>query len=283
MRHHLEYGITAKEQQLTVENFPRSGLSPLSLTCTPIGLLSNDGGTRIISTGSGFFWRAASKAFMVTNWHVLSGRNVFSGELLSSTGYIPKEIQIFGVSIQRTGRDVQMVRTAKNLTLSDEFLEAVAQAPSRGFPHDVVAIELPSELLFGKGEVEESAVRGGRYASCFINEVATSDITISVGDDCFILGYPPNHRVGGFMPPLWRHATVASEPLIGVGGLPVFYVDGQTSKAMSGSPIVARMGAEHRLIGVYGGRVTGEEDVPAIGIGWYQSLIPRALEFYGLT
>jgi hypothetical protein len=60
--------------------FPDEKIDATSLGVTPIELLANDGSKAVITHATGFFWEQAGRKFLVTAWHVLTGRDPFSGE-----------------------------------------------------------------------------------------------------------------------------------------------------------------------------------------------------------
>jgi hypothetical protein len=116
----------------------------------------------------------------------------------------------------------------------------------------------------------------------------------------FILGYPRGLTKQGILP-IWKRATIASEPLIDLeGGVPAMLVDSVTREGMSGSPVlyfgpfVTNSGGEQVktvnysssmsvgqpwLVGVYAGRdgVTGEEQDMAVGRVWHRRLLDEIL------
>jgi hypothetical protein len=114
--------------------------------------------------------------------------------------------------------------------------------------------------------------------------------------EVFILGYPRGLTKQGILP-IWKRATIASEPLIGLdGGVPAMLVDSVTREGMSGSPVLyfgpfvtsfsgeqiktvnypsAMPAGQPWLVGVYAGRdgVTGEELDMALGRVWHRRLL----------
>ena len=86
------------------------------------------------------------------------------------------------------------------------------------------------------------------------------------GDDCFVLGYPKNIDAGLDLP-LWKRASIASEPSIDHGGLPRLLIDTATRKGMSGAPIVA---------------ISNGYNVPIGGKGIEDSVFGRVESFVGI-
>lgn len=50
-------------------------------------------GDRLLSTGSGFFWRSMDKWYLITNWHVVTGKDPFTGNLILASGAIPDRVR----------------------------------------------------------------------------------------------------------------------------------------------------------------------------------------------
>lgn len=66
-------------------------IDQLSLTSLYLKLQVNG---NLLSTATGFVVDHQGKLFLITNWHVLSGRNPETDKPLSSTGGIPDEVRI---------------------------------------------------------------------------------------------------------------------------------------------------------------------------------------------
>lgn len=99
------------------------------------------------------------------------------------------------------------------------------------------------------------------------------------GDDCYIVGYPEGF-IGPLGTPMWKRASIASEPELNYDDKPMFLADSMTRPGMSGSPVFARisglwgqegaqisigdgpsvLGFWSKFIGVYAGR-EGDEKV----------------------
>lgn len=292
MSHILTYGGGGDVAQMALENFPGTAMHSLSLTCTPIELLSNDGKDSVVTTASGFFWKYRGRSFLVTNWHVITGRDIFTGELKSQFGYVPKRIRFYGSSFVREGAYLTFIRSGMTLELDDETSQKIVCLGMEVFPYDICPIPISEGIVFG-ADVGREQFKGASSASCYINDHHSDRVITHVGDDCFILGYPLK-TCTGLMPPIWKKGSIASEPLVGVNGRPLFLVDAATSSGMSGSPILRRVNAgwssndsgdrelsKYSFIGIYGGRVLhASSELHGAGYGWYGSLINKTIEGY---
>jgi hypothetical protein len=112
---------------------------------------------------------------------------------------------------------------------------------------------------------------------------------VVVGEDCFVIGYPRGLQGDGRYP-IWKRASVASEPINTYKGKLAFLVDTATREGMSGSPVIARKPRdvrdistyqlsdlsslfEDRLVGVYSGREGVDELGVQLGVVWHSELI----------
>jgi hypothetical protein len=97
----LRYGdANAQAMSEALANFAGASLNGRSLCCTPIELFSNDGKDEVLGAASGFFWLHKGQPYLVTNWHVVSGRNPFTGERLDrKNGYVPQKIRFHGLDL----------------------------------------------------------------------------------------------------------------------------------------------------------------------------------------
>lgn len=293
MTHVLKYGGGGPDVSgMALENFSGTAFNSLSFCCTPIELLSNDGKDSVISTATGFFWRHSGVSFLISNWHVLCGRNVFTGEPCSPSGYIPRRVKFYGCSFRQKGPYLEFLRTGIIIELQDELVEKISSLGMSDLQFDVCALPIPDGSVFGAEEGRDG-FKGAPSASCFLNENNSGRVITHVADDCFILGYP-FRNYDGLMPPVWKRGSIASEPMIGVDGRPLFLVDAATSSGMSGAPILRRVNIgwssseagdremeKYSFIGVYGGRLLhGGSELHGAGYGWYATLVNKAIEGY---
>jgi len=275
-------------------NFIGAALNGLSLCCTPIELLANDGSDTIMGTATGFFWKKDGKPYLVTNWHVVSGRNSFTSKL-NSKGYIPKRFRFYGISVSVCNGVVSFSRQRWTQEWTGEMEAVLAEPPKvDGQPIDIWGIPIVPGAVLSR-DPSRTGFEGAAEATGFLNEHDGQRIVTNVGDDCFILGYPLRNY-DGLMPPVWKRGSIASETLLGLDGRPVFLVDAATTPGMSGSPIIRKVvtftadnkdiGAlqefpYYEVIGVYAGRLESPELAAVnLGYGWYKSVIDGALDHY---
>ncbi|AMO70941.1 hypothetical protein AZE99_02895 [Sphingorhabdus sp. M41] len=100
---------------------------------------------------------------------------------------------------------------------------------------DVAIIELSDDSL-STFLAHHSALR---LATDPINKLDWFDFEPAVGDEAFVLGFPLSlNRGHGF--PLWKRATIATEPSFNISDLPLTLFDTATRRGMSGSPVFLR-------------------------------------------
>lgn len=229
-------------------------------------------GRTLLSTGTGFIWRAGGNAFLITNWHNVTGIDPGTGKHLSRYAGEPDtvttQLDLAGSPPGTRGPVSLLLRDANSSPL---WLE---HPMARGV--DVVALplpEMPGAVLYP------------------INEMSDAPMHVSIGIDAFILGYPFGIDVSTL--PIWKRASIASEPGVAVGGQPCFYVDTASRPGMSGSPVILRSwggfqtdeggmvsgpGSATKFIGVYSGRIGAQDELKAqLGIVWRAGVVDQII------
>jgi hypothetical protein len=95
--------------------------------------------------------------------------------------------------------------------------------------------------------------------------------------------------------PIWKRATIASEPLVDPEGLPKVFVDTATRKGMSGSVAITQtlqvgpypkkdgsnsntlMAITKEILGVYSGRIGASTIEAQLGIVWKKHVIDEII------
>lgn len=234
-----------------------------------------------IASASGFFIERDGGIYLVTNQHVLTGLNTFTGNEIE-LGVRPFELIIdFEMFIASTRNTFRHIRKSLTIPLYEKMREGGTPSGKLWLDHgnkkiDVAVINITSSIA-------ELTQKTRASIKTFFEDDLISPINISVMDEVFIAGFPLKSNLTPNQYPIYKHATVASEPSI-YNDLPMFFVDGKTKKGMSGGPVVHRARAmldnngagkisfsEGRqvLVGVYSGRLPGEDEYEAeLGICW---------------
>ena len=67
-------------------------INPYSLTSYYVDILFND---KKLSNATCFFTQQNEKIYLVTNWHVVSGRNADTNVVMSPTGGVPNKLRVY--------------------------------------------------------------------------------------------------------------------------------------------------------------------------------------------
>jgi Trypsin-like peptidase domain len=216
--------------------------------------------------GTGFCVESGGKKFLITNWHVVSGRNSETGEILSQMGALPDELVIRHHSLAGLGSWVFRVQPLQTPTGSNAWNEH-----PRGRAVDVVALPLDTQIP------------DTQFYPLSL-DLADFDMLVQVAMPVSIIGFPFGLAAGGAWP-IWKTGHIASDPDLDYDGRPAFLIDATTREGMSGSPVILRQyggyatskasmaiggGPGTRFLGVYSGRI---HDQAEIGRVWRPSVI----------
>lgn len=232
------------------------------------------------ATASGFFWAHEGRIFLISNWHVFSGREPWNGQPKNSQLAVP---DVIGVTYYhgRTG-DLCTIR----ISVLHEDKPVWIQHEKYGQNVDVAAIDVTDEvadsLTYETGEENK--------LFCINTLPQIDEAYLRVTDDLYILGFPLGLRPTAALP-IWKRASVASEPDFPVNGLSCFYVDTASREGMSGAPVLLRATSYQtktasrtrlpgitQFVGVYSGRATGRDHEAQLGLIWKKELLDEILQ-----
>ena len=249
---------------------------------------------RHLSTATSFFYEGAdSQLYLITNWHVVTGRDP-SRPSRSVTGAVPCEIRVRLHNKQKKvgGKSSVVISEVSEISLpinsKDGNDPRWLEHPEQKFGADVVCIRIAKDLEFRKKYAFNVANKWKEYHQ---------DYEPGAMDEVFVIGYPwglssAAKRGGGL--PVYKRGSIASDPVVDFRRLPCVLIDCRTSSAMSGSPVIAsqsgifmpdgRMsgntvfGTVSKFLGVYSGRLIGEEsescpEISEIGMVWKASAL----------
>lgn len=242
-----------------------------------------------MGTGTGFFCSYKDKLYLITNYHVLSGRNPFTGDTLHPSGAIPGKIEFdFDIIRDLPNNKKQHIphKYSNNLyNTKDEKLWL--EHPDLGSNCDVVAYELNEEF---KSQIPE----GCRVGKIEIEKELTYNASIGIMDSVYITGFPMKKSQTYSRFPIYKAGKIASEPQDNQNGAN-YYIDSKTKPGMSGSPIIqkeepelVKVGNQYQFrkdkinfIGIYSGRaeIRKDEYQAELGIVWpYKEYLLPTLE-----
>lgn len=263
----------------------------------------------LIAPASGFIVMHDERYFLITNFHVVSGLDLFSGQMIN--GRVPKYIKI----PIRTN----ILSDNENIFIDayPELSDQIKKISDKGF--GILPLAQRVEIYGGDPKMPlwyEHPVGGRGYDVIAIPITPGSDWNIELlkyftldyfvedadmlpGGAVSILGYPVGISVRAT--PIWKAGYVASEPWIDVilGGsldpqtgdlngksIPAFFVDAQTKKGMSGSPVLScnnvimanmKIYTQTKLAGIYSGRVGVKEEEATLGLCWRAQILKEVL------
>lgn len=239
-------------------------------------------GNEKLSTATGFFWRHESRVLLITNWHVLSGREPKTGQPKSKDGVLPNFIEFHF----RPKEHLNSI-TSVNCPLHDRNENNTwMQCAKYGQKLDIAFLDLTDMLnnLSAKQKINSTP-------TCINDLKLEFDMDLFLGSDVFITGFPLG-LIKTDVFPIWKRGSIATEPHFPVDGLPCFLVDATTKEGMSGAPVLARTfnmvghsggmslgGAVYtQFLGVYSGRYLGADATEAhLGIVWRAEALQEAL------
>ncbi len=255
------------------------------LSWVPLKLKTSTNGQEV-SVATGFFYRHNGRSFLITNFHVVSGRNPTTGAILHPHGIVPDTLILAVATSTAQHTSPQMLQwTWRQLPLyteGDSPKPIWTEHPQHGRRFDAVAIALPG--------LEETRITAANDP-----KLGLEPIRLYPSMDAFVLGYPRGMSGGGHFP-IWKRATIATEPDFDLDGLPRFYIDTATREGMSGAPVYAQevgywlpegetdelkasIGKGRRFVGVYSGRLGAADEFKAqLGIVWKESALISLVE-----
>ncbi|RFP88028.1 hypothetical protein DZK27_09925 [Rhodobacteraceae bacterium 63075] len=224
---------------------------------------------------SGFFWRYEGDVYLITNRHNVTGRNS-QNELIKQC--MPTRLWAYFMHLAEDGPEPETFlykQQALEYTLWENGNPDWQEHP-KGAEIDVVAMQL----------------KGLPYDVQCINDKAQYDWSPMAGDDCFIIVYPQGLTAAN-KTPIWKRASIATEPELPFNNEPLFLCDTATREGMSGAMVVAKIvgnfgkegrdfdsnnrpqffGYWTRFLGVYSGRNGDEEDGFQLGRVWHAKLV----------
>lgn len=283
---------------------PEHGVRSVYSACPFEILALDDHG--VVSSATAFFVEFGEVSFVVTNWHVVSGKHFLTKEPIDAGRRVPTRIMAKLATYDVGNRDRGEFGIAPfEINLFESEDPVWLEHPELGSDCDVVAIPL---------ERPDSCPSNLHRPA---NSISSVRIPVEPGGTVFIIGFPEGVSVG-FGLPLWKSGYIASEPhydvtvggeqrefggLVGGREVPAFFVDTRTRRGMSGSPVFARYvgswdsrdpyrksdpfddpdfldredyflgGAGTEFVGCYSGRVLAREEGAALGLCWGKHVI----------
>jgi len=235
-----------------------------------------------LGDATGFFCEFHNRTFLVTNWHVVSGRHYQTRLPLHRSQALPGMLKVH-THIANTVVPITAPSWSTVFQiplLNDDGSPCWLEHPLFGCNVDVIAIEVDSRVP------DCSKI----YRIDLEAELAR-DTQLAVMDQAFVTGYTLSATSTPNSLPIYKSGTIASEPRV-FDSEPRIYIDGKTKTGMSGSPVMVKRrqrrdatdevrdagGNTLDFVGIYSGRDRQErtEFEAELGIMWpyRECLIP---------
>jgi len=170
---------------------------------------------------------------LVTNWHVLTGRNAENPEtVLHRQGAIPNRLRM-SLTL-RPGQPEYEGHPNKQL-MQEVFIGLFnAQEEAEWAQH-------VEKNRFDVAVVSPPAASIARYYIVGVNEVPQqNDMSIEIGNEVFVLGFPLGFTHLTTMP-IWKRGSIATDPNLETPETgPKVVIDATTRGGMSGAPVIMR-------------------------------------------
>ncbi len=228
-----------------------------------------DAKNEIFGCATGFVFEYNSKYYLITNWHVVTGRDPSNNQIIDKQGRIPTSLQIWH-NAEKIGAWESRIEP-----LYEKKKKLWIEHP-KGKDVDVVALPLT---------IIDSVIK----IYPFNLKLAETDMVPMVGMPVSIIGFPQCMSGPGKMA-IWKTGHIATEPDIDFNGEPFFIIDATTRQGMSGSPVVLRLtsgyktmsgssmmatsGMTTKFLGIYSGQNFANE----LGKVWFPKVILEILK-----
>lgn len=229
---------------------------------------------RALSIATGFIVEHDRKHYLITNWHVLSGRRPDTGQPQHSSGALPDEVTI-SYLLPQTQPGVLKWEERTQPLIDTGGGPLWLEHPVFRRQVDVAALEITTAS--GAHLIPYSLNDSGPVLGWGVSEFVS------------VIGFPFGFTAGGRLA-VWTKGSVASEPDIDFNGLPSFLIDARTRAGQSGSPVILYAaggmvnmadgssavfsGPVSNFLGIYSGRINSESD---LGVVWRSSVISEIL------
>jgi hypothetical protein len=236
-------------------NAPQTRLDYLSVRSLLLELTSNN---VCLGTATGFVVEKNSKYYLVTNWHVITGRRPDTGVPMDPQGRTPDQVKILHNTKNKLGN---WHWVTENLFDPDTHSPRYLEHPA--LKRDVDIVMLPLEK---KDDVQFYPLD---------LELRKKSMELVPAGQVSIVGFPFAHASHEGLP-IWKSGAIASDPDINYMKSPQFLVDATGRPGMSGSPVYARRIGGYRdedgnimvtpetadkFLGVYAGTIDGTSEV----------------------
>ncbi|MGP0585555.1 S1 family peptidase [Paenibacillus timonensis] len=237
-----------------MSSYPKfDDIDPLSLTSVQLECYANG---QSLGFATGFVIGYLESFYVITNWHVVTGRNADTNKLLDQqNAAIPDSIKIRHHSKHQFGEWIETEEELYDPEGEPRWLEH----PS-GREIDVVAIPVTKNNDISLYPLDFNLIN--------------TDVVLRPAMLTSIIGFPLGLSSTGW--PIWKTGHIASDPMVDYDGRRMFLIDATTRSGMSGSPVILRISSGYstadgrhliggpmvtKFLGVYSGRIRSDVEV----------------------
>jgi hypothetical protein len=265
--------------------------NPLSSSSLKLDLFSKDGVR--LKPASGFVIEAGNQYYLITNWHVLSGRDISApGQqaLVIEPHILKTAIHTYGGRGEKSNPPQMGIWKRITVQLYDDhdvprWIQGRTDEKSQPTV-DVVALPIKLDPTFRglfKWQFEGSNINNMDSwvkISAISSSAIDTDVEYGPSDTVHIIGYPLGWAPIGTdksSSAFWRMSSIASERSeIGMTPANAFFIDPCALEGMTGSPVIGMKNERMKLLGVYSDSSTAEFGANA-GLVWDASLVKELI------
>lgn len=237
-----------------------------------------------LSNATCFFTKRENTIYLVTNWHVVSGRNADTKECLNKMGSIPNKLRVY------------LPRETENsiFSYSDDFYMDIDLIDQEDNP---LWYEMQKNgKMIDVAIIPLNEINGSYIAIEDAEEPFSEQVRFEITSEIYIIGFPFGKQTEYI--PIWKKASVASEPELDIEDLPYFFADTATRSGMSGSPVVLykerpailisekeNKSSRHwtKFVGIYSGRIGADSEKEGdaqLGRVWKSHIVQELIDKY---
>lgn len=235
-----------------------------------------------LSNATCFFTKINDHLYLVTNWHVVSGRNADTKECLNKMGGVPNKLRVY----------VPKENDNSTFSYCDDFYMDIELLDQDG---NKLWYEMQkNNRMVDVAIIPLKDVKGICTTIEQAEEPFNEQVHFEIASEIYIIGFPFGKQTGYV--PIWKKASVASEPELEIEELPYFFADTATRSGMSGSPVILykdrpavlfnekeKKISRHwtKFIGIYSGRIgadCAEKGDAQLGRVWKASVIQELID-----
>ncbi|HEX9387001.1 MAG TPA: hypothetical protein VF918_11835 [Anaerolineales bacterium] len=270
--------------------------NPLSFSSLKLDLFAKDGIR--LTPASGFVLKAGNQYYLITNRHVLLGRDISAGgqqEPIMKPYILKTSVHIHEGGWKKSAPLSMGMRKRITVQLYDDndsprWIERRTNEGNQNMI-DIVALPIQVNLtltLFSgkipgininKGSWDENTDYWTKVSAIPISAIDT-DVEYGPPDTVHIIGYPLGWEPDGTdrtSSAFWRTSFIASEIYEpGMRRDDAFFIDPCAPEGMTGSPVVGMKNDRMKLLGVYSDRPTAEFGANA-GFVWDAFLVKELI------